>query len=305
MTIAYNKILSRNRQVGSDGAVNRMDVVGTPEGFKWFYNRFVKDFDSERDLLIRASTYENKHLPAGYIDQLKSQFPPELIEAYLNGIFVNLTSGIVLNNYNRERNRSVEEENGSEPLYIGMDFNVTNMSAVVGIWIDGDMHIVEELTGIYDTPAMISTIISKYGRGTDRDIHIYPDASGGSRKTVDASTTDLKLLRDARFKVHAPNKNPQVKDRILTVNTNFLNARGVTRVYINDEKCPELVECVEQLAYDKNGEPDKSSGKDHLPDALGYLIIGVLPIKLHRTKNKKIHLRDKYDDGSTIDALTA
>ena len=152
---------------------------------------------------------------------------------------------------------------------------------------------------------MIKTIISKYGRGEDREIHIYPDASGGSRKTVDASTTDLKLLKDAKFKVHTPNKNPQVKDRILTTNTNFYNSRLVSRVFINDEKCPELVECIEQLAYDKNGEPDKTSGKDHLPDALGYLVIGVLPIKLFRNKKNKPVIRSKYDEDESTDALTA
>ena len=57
-----------------------------------------------------------------------------------------MTSGVVLNSYDRERNKSREEENGSEPLYIGMDFNVTNMSATVGIWIDSNLHIVEELS---------------------------------------------------------------------------------------------------------------------------------------------------------------
>ena len=64
MTVAYNKIMSRNRQKHPDGLPNMLDIIGTPEGFKFFYHRFVKKFRPHSDVLIRASTYQNKHLPA-------------------------------------------------------------------------------------------------------------------------------------------------------------------------------------------------------------------------------------------------
>ena len=44
--------------------------------------------------------------------------------------FVNLKSGTVFNAYNRIKHRSTETIQDKEPLRIGMDFNVTNMSAV-------------------------------------------------------------------------------------------------------------------------------------------------------------------------------
>jgi len=47
---------------------------------------------------------------------------------------------------------------------------------------------------------------------------------------------------------------------------------------VNTRQCPTLTECLEQQAYDKNGEPDKSTGKDHPPDALGYFITYRWPI---------------------------
>ena len=37
--------------------------------------------------------------------------------------------------------------------------------------------------------------------------------------------------------------------------------------------------CLEQQAYDDNGEPDKKSGHDHQNDATGYPIAYEMPIR--------------------------
>jgi hypothetical protein len=47
---------------------------------------------------------------------------------------------------------------------------------------------------------------------------------------------------------------------------------------INQRKCHETAKCLEQLAYDSNGEPDKKSNIDHLPDAATYPIAFEMPI---------------------------
>ena len=57
--------------------VNSVDVAGTPEGFKWFYTRFVKKFRKATDLLIKASTYSNLHnLATDFIETLQDEYPP-------------------------------------------------------------------------------------------------------------------------------------------------------------------------------------------------------------------------------------
>jgi len=159
----------------------------------------------------------------------------------------------------------------SNLLRIGMDFNVTNMSAVVYICHGDQWHAVNELKGIYDTPAMIRTIQSHYPNHT---IRIYPDASGRSRKTVDASISDISLLEGAGFAVYANRANPFVKDRILAANAAFDKGR----LFVNDTLCPEYARCLEQLAYDDNGSPDKKSNLDHLPDAGTYPIAFEIPV---------------------------
>jgi len=140
-------------------------------------------------------------------------------------------------------------------------------------------HAVDELKGIYDTPAMIKTIREKHPK---HNIRIYQDATGKNRKSVNASTSDIALLRDAQFQVYAKDSNPYVKDRVNATNKAFSNGR----LMINDTMCPEYSRCMEQLAYDKNGEPDKNSNIDHLPDAGTYPIAYEMPIIRPLTRAK-------------------
>lgn len=68
------------------------------------------------------------------------------------------------------------------------------------IWVvrGKDPHAVDEIVNGYDTPDMIRQI---QGRYPGHRINLYPDASGGGRRSVDASQSDLALLRQARFSV--------------------------------------------------------------------------------------------------------
>jgi len=269
---AWNQIIARNRQK-PEGIVrpfNRVSAYTTPEGFRFVYDRWVRN-GGEAYEIIQAPTYSNPFLPDDYIDNLRTSYPPELIDAYIEGHFVNLTSGTVYRNYSRETHRSAEQIKGNEPLHVGQDFNVGNMASVVNVERDDGWHAVAELKGIMDTPALIETLKQKF---EGHAIYIYPDASGGSRKTVNASESDISLLRKAKFKVRAKDSNPPVKDRILAMNTAFAKSR----LWVNDSKCPTLAEALEQQSYDKNGEPDKTSGHDHHNDAQGYFVNWQMPV---------------------------
>ncbi len=99
-----------------DGLRNGIDVTTTPEGFKFVYNQFVKAVREKPELrsmygLVQASTFDNeKNLPDDYIPSLLASYPPELIKAYLNGQFTNLTSGTIYHQFDRVLNNSSEEE---------------------------------------------------------------------------------------------------------------------------------------------------------------------------------------------------
>ena len=276
---AWRKIIARLRlkYSGQNGA----DVATTPEGFRFTWKQWVKQVREQPELsnrygIVQASTYDNElYLPDDYIESLLSSYPPQLIQAYLNGQFVNLTSGTIYHAFDRIQNASNETLRPGEPVHVGMDFNVGKMAAVIHVKRDGLPHAVAEVIDAYDTPDMIRILQERLG---ERQIRVYPDASGDSRKSVNASTTDIQLLKAAGFMVIAPPANPPVKDRINSMNAMFCNARGERRYRVNADLCPSYAECLEQQVWADNGEPDKTAGNDHPNDAAGYFIHKDYPV---------------------------
>lgn len=281
----WNKIIARNRQkkfyTDENGQIhseiNTIGVATTPEGFKFVYDRWHKNSKPSYEL-IRASTYSNAdNLPEGYIESLEEIYPTNLLSAYLHGDFVNLTAGSVYPDFDRKENASPLGVGimPKETLHIGMDFNVGKMAAAIHVLRDDVPHAVAELTGILDTPAMISVLKSRY---PDHKIIVYPDATGKNRKSQGASDSDIVLLQQAGFSVFVNPGNPAVKDRVLSFNIKILTKEKRT-YFVNVDNCPHLVEALEKQAYDKNGEPDKSAGLDHIVDAAGYFVCYRYPIK--------------------------
>lgn len=293
-SVAWRKILARMR-VKRDGLLNGIDVTTTPEGFRFIYTRFVKQVRDNKSLknlygIIQASTYDNAaNLPADYISSLLQSYPPQLIDAYINGKFVNLQTGTVYVAYDRKLNGCDDVLADGEVIFVGMDFNVGKMAAVIHVKRNGLPRAVDEIVGGYDTPDMIRRLKERFWRydgrtyQQTRQIRIYPDASGDSRKSVNASATDLALLKQAGFIVCAPAANPPVKDRVNSMNAMFLNAAGERRYLVNASTCPTYADALEQQAWAASGEPDKTTGHDHPVDAAGYFIHKDYPLIRHST----------------------
>lgn len=288
--MAWRKIIARMRY-NVPGLRNGIDVTTTPEGFKFVYQQFVKAIREKPDLatlygITQASTFDNeKNLPADYISSLLESYPETLINAYLRGQFVNLTSGTVYHTFDRKLNNCSDEEQPGEPLFIGMDFNVGKMSGIVHVKREGRPRAVSEIIDGYDTPDMIKRIKRQFWREISdnefektREIYIYPDASGDSRKSVNASKTDISQLSEAGFYVIANDSNPPVKDRVNSMNAMFCNASGDRRYLVNVQRCPTYAENLEQQIWSASGEPDKKAGNDHTNDAAGYFITMDYPI---------------------------
>ena len=282
--LAWQKIISRNRQKKPDGSLNTVAVGTTPEGFRFTYEQWGKQTIAGYQL-IKASTYSNeRNLPAGYIDSLKNTYPSNLLSAYLDGEFVNLTAGSVYPHFDRTANASYETIKEKEALHIGMDFNVTNMSAVIHVLRNDVPHAVQELTGLFDTPA-IARLIKERFKDAGHSIYIYPDASGNARDSNNASTSDLAILKQHGFNVLVNSINPAIKDRVLAVNKKLEDRSYL----VNPDTCPSLVESFERQAYDKSGTPDKTGGFDHVIDAAGYMISYRYPIKTRNLSISRIY----------------
>lgn len=271
---AWNKITARLR-LKISGVRNDIRVTTTPEGFKFVYNQFAKD-PTQSYSMVQASTYENEEfLPDDYISSLRETYPSQLIDAYLEGEFVNLTSGTVYRAYDRVKHRSNELYQEGEPILVGMDFNIDNMAATVYVRRnEKEFHAVDEISKGYNTPTVANLIKERYPKSR---VIIYPDSTGKNRSRLGgASESDIAILESSEygFVCNYHLTNPPVRDRINATNKAF----EANELFINDHRCPQTAASLEQQVYDDNGEPDKTSGVDHQNDATTYPIAFEKPL---------------------------
>jgi hypothetical protein len=274
---AMNMALARLRS----GNVQQFYATTTPEGHGWAFETFEKNKKSDTGL-IQAKTKDNPYLPDNFIESLEENYPPQLIKAYLLGQWVNLTSGQVYDRFNRNDHviNQIPFDIKMEVLRIGVDFNVMNCNAVVGVKSGDKLFIIDEISKQNDTDALAQEIKRRY---PSNRILVYPDASGSARSTINASKTDIAILESYGFSSMALKSNPFIKDRVATVNALLQNGKGERRLAIH-ARCTRLIECLELQSYDeKTGDPDKQNGYDHHVDALGYLIYREFNILYGRT----------------------
>jgi hypothetical protein len=263
---AFPKILGRLRA----GNVRQFGAASTPEGFRWMWNTFGSDNAQQRSdrKLIKMRTVDNPHLPPDFIERLEANYDPSLLRAYLDGEFVNLTTGQVYDRFDRAKHVTTDlPDTSREPLRIGVDFNVTNMSAVIAIRQGNRLLVIDEISGAHDTDALAQEIKRRY---PNHRIYIYPDASGGNRST-NAAQTDIQILESYGMSNQSSRSNPPVRDRVAAVQALLENGKGEVRLTIADT-CRKMIECLELQSYTEKGDPDKDAGYDHMNDALGYVV---------------------------------
>ena len=262
---AFPRILARLRS----GNQRQFGVASTPEGFRWMWNTFGSNEAQKKTdrKLIKMRTYDNPHLPQDFITRLEENYEKGLLQAYLNGEFCNITTGQVYDRFNRTVHvTDALPDISNEPLRIGLDFNIGNMNAVIGIAIGDKLLVVDEIKESHDTDSIAQEIKRRY---PEQKIYVYPDASGGNRST-NASKTDIQILESYGFMNQSPAANPPVRDRVNSVQRLLENGKGQVRLQIHSS-ATKLIECLELQSYTEKGEPDKDAGYDHMNDALGYI----------------------------------
>jgi len=249
------------------GNVQQFYAATTPEGYGWAFDTFDRNA-GEDTALIRARTMDNPYLPDGFVDSLMANYPPQLIKSYLEGLWVNLNTGQVYDRFDRIKHVVATVADFSrEPLRIGVDFNVGNMSAVVTVRSGDRLTVVDEISGAHDTDALAQEIKRRY---PDHRVYVYPDASGGNRST-NASRTDIQILESYGFSNQSGRSNPAVRDRVAAVQALLENGKGQIRLTVA-QGCTRLIECLELQSWTEKGDPDKEAGHDHMVDALGYVV---------------------------------
>ena len=250
--------------------------IGTPKGYNHFHDlyRYAQDtpeWGAWQFTTADGTRVAEDEIAAARRDMGEREFRQEFMATF------EALAGRVYSNFDRDQNVQDLQDNGGT-LYIGMDFNVDPMTAVIAVKAADQLHIIDEIEmGDSNTELMAGEIKRRFKQ---RNVVVYPDPSGRARKTsAPVGRTDFAILSNAGFDVRAPRQAAPVVDRINTVQAAMKSAEGTRRLFV-DRKCKHLIRALDGLTY-INNQPDKSGGLDHITDALGYLVMGELPLRRH------------------------
>ena len=251
--------------------------IGTPFGRNHFWEIYnnagaLEDWSSHTYTTLSGGQVSETEIEAAKRDLDERTFNQEY-----NATFED-ARGIIAYAYGQENLKSAPELSASNALHIGMDFNTDNFAACIMLQQRDELHVIDEvlLMGA-STHDMVKEIQTRYGLG--RQVFVYPDASGSQRKTSAGGLTDHMILHNSGFKVRVPRANPPVKDAIAAVNSRLRSTSGEVKLFI-DPKCRHTVDSLTKFTYKEGSRiPDKTSGYDHMFDALKYCVWQLFPIK--------------------------
>lgn len=253
--------------------------IGTPKGRS---NPLYDLFQFARDPANRDwSAYQYTTLDGGFV-------PPEEIESARRDMSEKQFRQEFLASFETDESRvawafdrethsiDLPKDLDTRTVFVGMDFNVSPMSAVIAVQSGQTLTVIDELKVFSsNTDEIAEEIINRYPKSK---IFVYPDPAGSQRKTSANGQTDHKILENRGFIVKAPRKHDAVRDRINATNARFKNAAGDINLYIG-KNCKHTIESLEKHSFKPGTSiPDKDSGFDHQFDALSYMVAFLYPI---------------------------
>jgi len=253
--------------------------IGTPYGRNHFWDLYnnantLDDWSSYQFTTAQGGNVAPAEIEAAKRDMAEREFNQEY-----NATFED-AAGQIAYAFTQDNIKPAPQLSPSNALHIGMDFNTDNFAACVMLQNRDTLHVIDEIMlQNASTGDMCKEIQQRYGR---RMIFVYPDASGNQRKTSANGMTDHLILHNAGFKVRTPKTNPAVKDAIAAVNSRLRSTTGDINLFI-DPSCKHTLDSMNKFTYKEGSRiPDKSSGYDHMFDALKYCVWQLFPIKQMR-----------------------
>ena len=251
--------------------------IGTPKGIgNWAYNIYQNTLDNPTWKSYSFTTIEGGQVPDSEIEAARLDLDERTFRQEYLATFETFSGRIY---YSFDRALNVRKYEGTTPdvVYVGMDFNIDPMSAVVAVRMGDTLHIIDEVRLFSsNTQEMVNELKQRFPKTR---IWAYPDPAGNQRKTSAGGQTDIMILTNAGFVVKAPRAHTPVRDRINAVNSRLCSSSGVRHLFV-DPKCKYTIEGLERQVYKEgSSQPDKDSGYDHMNDALGYMTDYLFPVR--------------------------
>lgn len=259
-------------------------IIGTPKSFNLLYELYRLGQRGSTLVdgkgVVRRNDWESwqfptitsPFIPQSEIDAARADMDEKSFRQEFEASFETM-SGRVYHAFDRKIHLGDYPFDPKRPIWIGMDFNIDPMSAVImQPQENGEVWIVAEIIQFgSNTEEMAETFQKRFWRQA-KSLVIFPDPAANNR-SHGRGESDLDILREAGFeRMQFRRKHPKVSDRVNAVNRMFKAADGSVRMRV-DRGCKFTIDALEQTIYKKGSrEVDKSMGVEHPADALGYCV---------------------------------
>lgn len=252
--------------------------IGTPKGIgNWSYDIYQNSIDNTEWRSFQYTTLDGGNVSPAEIESAKRDLDERTFRQEYMATFETFAGRIYYAFERAFNSKQFEHTQNLDVLYVGMDFNIDPMSAVVATRIGDTLHIIDEVR-IFgsNTQEMCDELKQRFPKSR---FWVYPDPAGNQRKTSAGGQTDITILRNAGFNVKVPHNHTPVRDRINAVNSRLCDSTGVRHLFI-DPKCKYTLEGLERQTYKEGStQPDKDGGYDHMNDAIGYMVDYLFPVR--------------------------
>lgn len=220
--------------------------------------------------IVKGKTEYNTSLAKSQVELLRKLYTEEEAKAYLDGEFVNLTTGRVYPEFNRKMHVCMRfPVIPTETIYVGQDYNSGFNASCEVVERAGHLFIVNSHHWDYmgDAPKRLRQMYPT------NPIVMIPDASG---KEIMSGFMDE--VEDAHIQVMWNNKNASITERIMAVNKAIAWGQLSVMEYNEFEKDSlqdKIIMALETRDFDDTGKPRKGKGPnalDHGADSMEYAI---------------------------------
>ena len=263
----------------------RAMFIGTPKGMNWAYELYQNNLEDPGTWSsYQYTTIDGGNVPIAEIEQARKDLDERTFRQEYMGTFETF-AGRIYYSFDRSHNVQKIDIEDRSVIYLGMDFNIDPMTAVIAIRSGDNLYVIDEIRMFSsNTTEIVEEIKSRYPKSK---VWVYPDPASRQRKTSAGGITDLTILQNAGFVVKAPNSHTPVRDRINAVNSRLCTSTGKRNLFI-DPRCKNVIEGLERHTYKEGtSQPDKDSGYDHMMDALGYMIDYMFPVRRDREETNQ------------------
>jgi phage terminase large subunit len=256
--------------------------IGTPKGKgNWSYDLYCqKDTQPDTWNSFQFTTLDGERVTKEEIEQARADMSERQFRQEFLATFESY-EGRIAYGFEREHNIKTLDNPNTSVILVGCDFNVQPITATVGVQVNEDMYIIDEiLMHNSNTTELAEEIRNRY---PNSKVFCFPDPAGSARKTSANGQTDHTILQNAGFIVKAPRKHDPVRDRINATNARLCDANKERHLFIAPT-AKYTIESLEKYTYKEGTQiPDKDSGYDHIFDALSYSVAYLFPIRKNIT----------------------